>query len=91
MAVVGPGSLQAPPGGRTTPAARVAGAAAAAEAVAAACGVAPARVEPSADGRWTAALPGGGRATVATVPGAGFAAGGARARVVDGPAICAVP
>ena len=87
LAVLGPGSAQAPPEGRATPAARVAGAAVVAEAVAAACGAGPTSVEPAGDGRWTAALPGGGRATVAIVPGAGFA-DGARARVLDGPPAC---
>ena len=61
------------------------------EAVARACGVAPSRVAPAGVDRWTAALPGGGTATVAIVPGAGFDDGGARARVVAGPPGCALP
>ena len=48
----------------------------------------PARVAPAGDGRWSALLPDGGRATVAILPGAGFAQPGARARVVDGPPGC---
>ena len=88
LAIVGPGSPQAPPEGRMTPAHRVADAAVARDAAAAACGVAPTRVEPAGAGRWSALLPDGGRATVAILPGAGFAQPGARARVVDGPPAC---
>lgn len=91
LATLGPGSPQAPPQGRVTPAHRLADAAATREAVAGACGVAPSRVAPAGEDRWTAALPGGGRATVAIVPGAGFDDGGARARVVAGPPGCALP
>ena len=91
LATLGPGSPQAPPQGRVTPAHRVADAAATRDAVARACGAAPSRVAPAGEDRWTAALPGGGSATVAIVPGAGFDAGGARARVVAGPPGCALP
>ncbi len=88
MAVLGPGSPQAPPEGRMTPAHRIADAAVAREAAAAACGVAPSRLVPAGAGRWTAVLPGGRRATVAILSGAGFADRGARARVVDAPPGC---
>jgi hypothetical protein len=88
LSIVGPGSPQAPPAGRVTPAHRVADAAAARDAVVAACGVAPARVAPTSEGRWSAVLPGGGAATVEIVAGAGFDRPGARARVVAGPLGC---
>jgi hypothetical protein len=91
LAVIGPGSPQAPPEGRMTPAHRVADAAAARDAVAGACGAAPSRVAPAGEDRWTALLPGGGTATVAIVPGAGFDDGGARARVLAGPPGCGLP
>ena len=91
LATVGPGSPQPPPEGRMTPAARVADAALVTEAATAACGVAPARVEPAGDDRWSAVLPDGARATVAVVRDGGFAEASWRGRILDGPPACTAP
>ena len=82
MAIVGPGSPQAPPAGRETPAARHAGVTAAQAAVDAACGAPVAgTARPLGGGRYAVAVRGGGEATVALLP-VGFDRTGPRARVV---------
>ncbi len=87
MAIVGPGSPQAPPAGRETPAARHAGVSAAQAAVDAACGAPVAgAARPLGRGRYAVEVRGGGEATVALLP-VGFDRPGPRARV-EGTAPC---